>query len=105
MQAIHDGVIEAEIDHTKRCLVAKAILDEYSTSAPQEEFHKRIATCMDVHAEAVRSMRYPPGAFRKDQAALTEARQREDDEAALSNVLEEGGGDDDGDDDDGDMDM
>ena len=38
------------------------VVDLYSTEEPQKAFHKRIAFCLDVHNEAVKSMRYPPDA-------------------------------------------
>jgi 26S proteasome regulatory subunit N3 len=103
-KAIREGVINAELDHDRACLVASSAEDVYATSRPKEEFHRRIEFCLDIHAEAVRSMRYPPGAFRKDEAALMEARRREEEEAAVAKAIEDsnpflGGDDDDGDDD------
>jgi 26S proteasome regulatory subunit N3 len=90
-------------------MIASAADDAYATAKPKEEFHKRIDFSLDMHAEAVRAMRYPPGAFRKDEAALMEARQREDEEAAVAKAIEEsdfmGGGDGDDDDDDEDEEM
>lgn len=32
----------------------------------QQAFHKRITFCLDVHNEAVRAMRYPPNAYKKE---------------------------------------
>lgn len=32
----------------------------------QKAFHKRITFCLDVHNEAVRAMRYPPNAYKKE---------------------------------------
>jgi 26S proteasome regulatory subunit N3 len=58
-KAIHDGVIEAKIDHENGWLSSHEVLDLYSTEEPQRAFHKRIAFCLDVHNEAVKSMRYP----------------------------------------------
>lgn len=31
-----------------------------------QAFHKRITFCLDVHNEAVRAMRYPPNAYKKE---------------------------------------
>lgn len=56
-RAICDGVIEAKID--SGCLCTKSMLDIYSSDEPQKAFHRRIAFCLDVHNEAVKSMRYP----------------------------------------------
>jgi len=65
-KAIRDGVIEAKIeplpdgDAQESCLCTQELLDMYGTEEPQKAFHKRIAFCLDVHNEAVKSMRYPP---------------------------------------------
>lgn len=32
----------------------------------EQAFHKRITFCLDVHNEAVRAMRYPPNAYKKE---------------------------------------
>ena len=34
------------------------VTDVYSTGEPQAAFHARIAFCLDLHNEAVKSMRY-----------------------------------------------
>lgn len=52
------GVIEASIDHSNGWLLSNDVVDLYSTEEPQKAFHKRIAFCLDVHNEAVKSMRY-----------------------------------------------
>ncbi|KAA0153013.1 hypothetical protein FNF29_03533 [Cafeteria roenbergensis] len=88
-KAISDGVIRAELDHDRGCLIASAAEDVYATARPKEEFHRRIEFCLDIHTDAVKAMRYPPGAFKKDEAALMEARQREDEEAAFAKAIEE----------------
>lgn len=59
-KAIRDGVIEAKLDHDSGSLSSHEVLDLYGTEEPQRAFHKRIAFCLDVHNEAVKSMRYPP---------------------------------------------
>eukprot|EP01039_Chlorochromonas_danica_P006992 gene6996-7735_t len=59
-KAIRDGVMEAQIDHANGWLTCQEVMDIYSTEEPQKAFHKRIAFCLDVHNEAVKSMRYPP---------------------------------------------
>ena len=41
--------------------------DVYESEMPQETLHRRIAFCMDVHNEAVKSMRYPPDAYKRDK--------------------------------------
>jgi len=59
-KAIRDGVIEAKIDHENGWLTSHEVFDIYGSEEPQRAFHKRIAFCLDVHNEAVKSMRYPP---------------------------------------------
>lgn len=59
-KAIRDGVIGAKIDHESGWLISDGITDQYSSEEPQKTFHKRITFCLDVHNEAVKSMRYPP---------------------------------------------
>ena len=54
VQAIKDGVIDAYLDHARGALVSKETTDVYSTSEPQQAFHKRISFCLDVHNEAVK---------------------------------------------------
>lgn len=65
-KAIRDGVIEANIDHEKGWIVSGNELDVYSTEEPQKAFHRRIAFCLDSHNEAVKAMRYPPDAYKKE---------------------------------------
>lgn len=66
-KAIRDGVIEAKLDHEQGCLSSHEVLDLYGTEEPQKAFHKRIAFCLDVHNEAVKSMRYPPDELYKQE--------------------------------------
>eukprot|EP00600_Ochromonadales_sp_CCMP1393_P006693 CAMPEP_0174963028 /NCGR_PEP_ID=MMETSP0004_2-20121128/5095_1 /TAXON_ID=420556 /ORGANISM="Ochromonas sp., Strain CCMP1393" /LENGTH=519 /DNA_ID=CAMNT_0016211593 /DNA_START=53 /DNA_END=1612 /DNA_ORIENTATION=+ len=66
-KAIRDGVIEARIDHENGWITSHEVLDLYGTEEPQRAFHKRIAFCLDVHNEAVKSMRYPPEELYKQE--------------------------------------
>lgn len=68
-KAIRDGVIEAKLDHDNSWLCSQEIENLYGTEEPQKAFHKRIAFCLDVHNEAVKSMRYPPEAVYKAELA------------------------------------
>jgi hypothetical protein len=63
----------------------------------QEAFDRRITFCLDVHNEAVKGMRYPPGAHRPDLESEEARREREKDEAALAQDIEDGKMDDDDD--------
>lgn len=65
-KAIRDGVIDAVIDHDKGWIRNQDVVDVYATDEPQQAFHKRITFCLDVHNEAVRAMRYPPNAYKKE---------------------------------------
>ena len=37
----------------------------YSTSEPHDAFHQRIDFCLKMHNDLVKSMRYPPNAYRR----------------------------------------
>mmetsp|Transcript_23529 Transcript_23529/g.34183 ORF Transcript_23529/g.34183 Transcript_23529/m.34183 type:complete len:535 (-) Transcript_23529:208-1812(-) len=65
-KAIKDGVIEATVDHENGWLSSQETADIYSTSEPQQVFHRRITFCLDIHNEAVKAMRYPPNAYKKE---------------------------------------
>jgi 26S proteasome regulatory subunit N3 len=58
-KAISDGVIDATLNHEGKYLQSKPMADVYSTYEPQKALHKRIDFCMQLHAEAVKAMRYP----------------------------------------------
>ena len=75
-----DNVIEASIDHENGWLVTDELVDLYSTDEPQKFFHKRIEFCLDVHNEAVKSMRYPPDAYKKDSKKAQGGGDKPDDE-------------------------
>lgn len=47
-------------------MISDESADIYASEEPTKSFHRRIAFCMDVHNEAVKSMRYPPDAYRKE---------------------------------------
>lgn len=53
-KAIHDGVIDAVIDHSNGTLQSKEMVNVYTTLDPQSAFQKRIAFCFDVHNDAVK---------------------------------------------------
>lgn len=58
-KAIHDGVIDAILDRKSKFLYSSSSDDTYSTHEPQAAFHKRIMFSMDIHNDAVKSMRFP----------------------------------------------
>ena len=65
-KAIRDGVIDATIDHESGWLCSNESADVYCSEEPQKAFHRRIAFCLDSHNEAVKAMRYPPDAYKKE---------------------------------------
>lgn len=88
-KAIRDGVIEATIDHESGCLTSNEVIDIYSTEEPQKAFHRRIAFCLDVHNEAVKSMRYPPDAYKKELAMTNKPKMDEKTVEELVKELED----------------
>lgn len=83
-KAINDGVIEAKIDHENGWLSSHEVLDLYSTEEPQRAFHKRIAFCLDVHNEAVKSMRYPSEEDYKKELAKKKGEEHKDNDTEKS---------------------
>mmetsp|Transcript_21129 Transcript_21129/g.34201 ORF Transcript_21129/g.34201 Transcript_21129/m.34201 type:complete len:530 (+) Transcript_21129:45-1634(+) len=81
-KAIRDGVLEAEIDPENGWLVGKEVADAYATDEPQRAFHQRVAFCLDVHNEAVKAMRYPPNAYKKELEDNTIEQDKTDEEIA-----------------------
>jgi 26S proteasome regulatory subunit N3 len=70
-KAIHDGVIEARIDHAKGHIVTSETVDVYSTTEPLHAFQRRTAFCNAAHDEARRAMRYT-SEMDDDEARLKE---------------------------------
>jgi len=65
-KAIRDGVIDAVLDHEQGCMQSNELSNVYATTEPERAFHKRTEFCLDVHNEAVKAMRYPADAYKKD---------------------------------------
>lgn len=63
-KAIRDGAILATLDHEGGFMACRPAADVYSTRAPQEAFHARIAFCLDLHNDAIKAMRYEPDAHK-----------------------------------------
>jgi len=76
-KAIRDGVIDATLDHEKKFVQSKEIVDVYSTSEPQSAFHQRITFSLDIYNQSVKAMRYPPKSYNKDLESLKEQQERE----------------------------
>ncbi|KAF1336546.1 26s proteasome non-atpase regulatory subunit 3, partial [Globisporangium splendens] len=88
-KAIRDGVIDAVIDHKNGWLQSKETVNVYTTNDPQVAFQKRITFCLDVHNEAVKGMRYPPDAYKKDLESAEERLEREKQEEELAKEIED----------------
>ncbi len=58
-KAVHDGVIDALVDRSTRTMHSREIVDVYATNEPQAAFHKRVNFTLDMHAQAVKSLRFP----------------------------------------------
>ena len=68
-KAVRDGVLEATIHHKEGYVQSHDLIDVYATKEPAEAFHRRIAYCLTTHNDAVRAMRYPPDAYKKQLEA------------------------------------
>lgn len=88
-KAIRDGVIDAVIDHENSWLQLKETVNIYNTNDPQTAFQRRITFCLDVHNEAVKAMRYPPDAYKKDLESAEERLEREKQEEELAKEIED----------------
>mmetsp|Transcript_4129 Transcript_4129/g.6303 ORF Transcript_4129/g.6303 Transcript_4129/m.6303 type:complete len:502 (+) Transcript_4129:44-1549(+) len=91
-KAINDGVIDASIDHSSGnpCLKSREQGDLYATDEPQKAFHRRITFCLDIHNEAVRAMRYPEDAYKRDlENAHRKGLQDDKTEEELAKEIEE----------------
>ena len=97
-KAIHDGVIDASIDYTARCVCSnEAAHDVYTTGAPRAAFHARIGFCLELRNQAVKAMRFPMHMQREDLETEEERAEREAAEEELLAHLGDGGdGDEDG---------
>lgn len=79
-KAVRDGVLDATIHHEEAYVQSHDLVDVYATKEPAEAFHRRIAYCLTTHNDAVRSMRYPPDAYKKQlEASRGNRRKRGDD--------------------------
>jgi 26S proteasome regulatory subunit N3 len=79
-KAVRDGVLEATIYHEEGYVQSHDLIDVYATQEPAEAFHRRIAYCLTTHNDAVRGMRYPPDAYKKQLEASRGNRRKAGDE-------------------------
>merc|ERR1712226_1361437 len=76
---VRDGVLDATIHHEEAYVQSHDLVDVYATKEPAEAFHRRIAYCLTTHNDAVRAMRYPPDAYKKQLEASRGNRRRRGD--------------------------
>lgn len=53
------------------------ILTPPSPPPPSLRSTRRIAFCLDVHNEAIKAMRYPPDAYKKETSKVKDAKEEE----------------------------
>jgi len=75
-KAVHDGVLDATIHHEEAYVQSHDLVDVYATQEPSEALHRRIAYCLTTHNDAVKGMRYPPDAYKKQLEASRGLRRR-----------------------------
>mmetsp|Transcript_32877 Transcript_32877/g.50296 ORF Transcript_32877/g.50296 Transcript_32877/m.50296 type:complete len:464 (+) Transcript_32877:96-1487(+) len=68
-KAVRDGVVDATIHHKEQYVQSHDLVDVYATTEPAEAFHLRIDYCLSTHTNAMKSMRYPPDAYKKQLEA------------------------------------
>lgn len=79
-KAVRDGVLDATIYHEEGYVQSHDLVDVYATKEPAEAFHRRIAYCLTTHNDAIRGMRYPPDAYKKQlEASRGNRRKRNED--------------------------
>jgi len=93
-KAIRDGAVDARLDAVQGCMLCPGGGDVYASGEPAAEFHARITFCLDLHNEAVRSMRYPADAHH-GKASLETAEQRKERQQLEAELAEAMDGDDD----------
>jgi 26S proteasome regulatory subunit N3 len=79
-KAVRDGVLDATIHHELGYVQSHELVDVYATKEPSEALHRRIAYCLTTHNDAVRGMRYPPDAYKKQLEASRGNRQKRSDD-------------------------
>lgn len=86
-KAIHDGVIDAVIDHKGGFVRSNETIDVYATTEPTDKYHSRIQFCLNVYKEAVRAMRFPEK--RDDEETPEQRRERLKEQEELAKTLAE----------------
>lgn len=86
-KAIHDGVIDAVIDHDGGFVRSNEKVNLYSTTEPTDAYHSRIQFCLNVYNEAVRAMRFPEK--KEDEETPEQRRERLKEQEELAKTLAE----------------
>uniref|UniRef100_A0A6B2L2J0 PCI domain-containing protein n=1 Tax=Arcella intermedia TaxID=1963864 RepID=A0A6B2L2J0_9EUKA len=87
-KAIHDGIIEAKINHTEGYIKSNENIDIYSTNEPQRALSQRIQFCVQIHNDAVKAMRYPPD-FKKIKDEKVEKAKEADPDTELPDLMDD----------------
>ncbi|XP_024530904.1 probable 26S proteasome non-ATPase regulatory subunit 3 isoform X2 [Selaginella moellendorffii] len=88
-KAIRDGGIDAVIDHARGFMQSRETGDIYSTQEPQLAFHSRIAFCLNTYNDAVKALRFPPNAHKKELESAEKRRERQQQEQELAKHIAE----------------
>ncbi|OAY52295.1 probable 26S proteasome non-ATPase regulatory subunit 3 [Manihot esculenta] len=88
-KAIHDGAIDATLDHANGWMVSKETGDIYSTNEPQIAFNSRIAFCLNMHNEAVRALRFPPNSHKEKESAEKRRERQQQEQELAKHIAEE----------------
>lgn len=90
-KAVRDGAVDATLDASDGVMRAVAAPDAYATSQPAAAFHARTAFCLQLHAEAVTALRFPPDAGKGGLESADQRRERQAMEAEVAAALAEDG--------------
>lgn len=86
-KAIHDGVIDAVIDHEGGFVRSNETTDVYSTTEPSDAYHTRIQFCLNIYNDTVRAMRFPEK--KEEEEAPEQRRERLKEQEELAKTLAE----------------
>eukprot|EP00178_Gracilaria_changii_P021119 TRINITY_DN627_c0_g1_i2.p2 TRINITY_DN627_c0_g1~~TRINITY_DN627_c0_g1_i2.p2 ORF type:complete len:462 (+),score=73.65 TRINITY_DN627_c0_g1_i2:411-1796(+) len=86
-KAIHDGVIDAIIDHEGGFVRSNETTDVYSTTEPSDAYHTRIQFCLNIYNDAVRAMRFPEK--KEEEETPEQRRERLKEQEELAKTLAE----------------
>lgn len=82
-KCIHDGVVDATLEYSNDgsygdvVLVSNTTSNVYATGMePTEEYHRRIAFCLNLHNDCVRALRFPPDEYKLKLNELSSRRNK-----------------------------